>query len=132
MSGTFGYEMNPALLSREEKEEIREQIIQYKKRRKLIRDGRYYRLTNPFESNVAAWEFVSPDQKAAWLNIVIQEVHGCRDLYYVKLRGLQQQAIYTDAVTGKEYSGSALMKVGYPIPEMKGNVPSYQVCLRIQ
>lgn len=129
MSGTFGYELNPALLSREEKAEIKEQIIQYKKRRKLIRNGRYYRLTDPFSSNVVAWAFVSPDRKGVLLNTVIQEVHGARELYYVKLRGLQPEATYKNVVTGKKYSGSALMKVGFPIPEMKGNVPAYQVYL---
>ena len=131
MSGTFGYELNPALLSTEEKEAVKEQIIQYKECRKLIREGRYYRLTNPYESNLAAWQFVSPNQKHAMLNVVIQEVHGCRDLYYVRLRGLQPQAIYKNTVTGQKYSGAALMKVGYPIPEMKGNVPAYQVCLKM-
>ena len=30
MAGTFGYELNPALLSDEEKEEIREQIKTFK------------------------------------------------------------------------------------------------------
>ena len=131
MSGTFGYELNPALLSTEEKEAVKEQIIQYKECRKLIREGRYYRLTNPHESNLAAWQFVSPNQKHAMLNMVIQEVHGCRDLYYVRLRGLQPQAIYKNTVTGQKYSGAALMKVGYPVPEMKGNVPAYQVCLKM-
>ena len=72
----------------------------------MIRDGRYYRLTNPNESNLAAWEFVSPDQKNVLLNAVIQEVHGCRDLYYVRLRGLQAQSVYADVVTGEKYSGS--------------------------
>lgn len=132
MSGTFGYELNPALLSREEKEEIKEQVIQFKKRRKLIHSGRYYRLTDPFTSNVAAWEFVSPDQKQVLLNMVIQEVHGSRELYHVKLRGLLHKEIYKNVVTGKTYSGAALMKVGFPIPEMKGNVPAYQVYLERQ
>ena len=80
---------------------------------------------------MAAWEFVSPDQKNVLLNAVIQEVHGCRDLYYVRLRGLQPQSVYADVVTGKKYSGSTLMKVGYPIPEMKGNVPSCQVVFKL-
>ena len=131
MSGTFGYELNPAILPQEIKADIKEQIIQYKEYRKLIRDGRYYRLTNPGESNLAAWEFVSPDQKNVLLNAVIQEVHGCRDLYCVRLRGLQPQSVYADVVTGKKYSGSTLMKVGYPIPEMKGNVPSCQVVFKL-
>ena len=131
MSGTFGYELNPRILPEDIRMTIKEQILQYKEYRTLIRDGRYYRLTNPYESNLVAWAFVEPNQKSVLLNVVIQEPHGCRDLYYVKLRGLQPQAVYADTVSGKQYSGSALMKAGYPVPEMKGNVPSYQVCLRM-
>ncbi|MBR5570243.1 MAG: alpha-galactosidase [Oscillospiraceae bacterium] len=131
MSGTFGYELNPATLPPEIKAKIKDQIIQYKECSKLIREGRYYRLTNPHESELAAWEFVSPNQKEVLLNMVIQEVHGSRDLFYVKLRGLQQQGIYKDVVTGMTYNGAALMKVGYPVPEMKGNVPAFQVRFKL-
>ena len=55
MAGTFGYELNPALLSDEEKEEIREQIKNFKKYEMLINEGTYWRLTSPFEDEVAAW-----------------------------------------------------------------------------
>ena len=57
--GTFGYELNPALLSDEEKEEIREQIKTFKKYEMLINEGTYWRLTSPFEDEVAAWMSVS-------------------------------------------------------------------------
>ena len=43
MAGTFGYELNPALLSDEEKEEIREQIKTFKKYEMLINEGTYWR-----------------------------------------------------------------------------------------
>lgn len=46
MAGTFGYELNPALLSDEEKEEIREQIKTFKKYEMLINEGTYWRLTS--------------------------------------------------------------------------------------
>ena len=44
MAGTFGYELNPALLSDEEKQQIREQIKTYKKYETLINEGTYWRL----------------------------------------------------------------------------------------
>ena len=53
MAGTFGYELNPSLLSDEEKEEIREQIKTFKKYEMLINEGTYWRLTSPFEDEVA-------------------------------------------------------------------------------
>ncbi len=131
MHGTFGFELNPALLSAEEKDQIKTQIAAFKSYEALIREGRYYRLTNPFDSNVAAWMHVSEDQKELLMSAVVQQVHGCKDLYYVKLQGLQERAVYEDVSTGKRYSGSALMKAGYPIPETKGDVPAYQVYMKM-
>ncbi len=131
MHGTFGYELNLNKTSPEEKASIREQIRKYREYEGLIREGRYYRLTSPFESNVAAWMSVAADRSEALLSLVIQQVHGCKDLYYVRLRGLQENALYEEMSTGKRYSGAALMKAGYPIPEIKGDVPACQVYFRI-
>ncbi len=38
IAGTFGYELNPALLSYEEKQQIRDQIKPYKKYEMLINE----------------------------------------------------------------------------------------------
>lgn len=65
MAGTFGYEMDPALLSEEDKAVVREQIQTYKKYEMLICQGSYYRLSNPFADEYAAWMFVSEDKKQA-------------------------------------------------------------------
>ena len=66
MAGTFGYEMNPALLSSEEKEEIRTQLATYRRHQELIREGDYYRLSDPFKEDVAAWMSVAKDQSQAF------------------------------------------------------------------
>ena len=42
MSGTFGYELNPALLSAEEKAEIRTQLAKYREHQELIRVATKY------------------------------------------------------------------------------------------
>ncbi len=131
MCGTFGYELNLGLMSDGEKAEVREQIKTFKQHRDLIRDGKFYRLTNPFESNLSAWQFVSENQEKVLLSAVIQQPHGCKDLYYVKLRGLNEKGIYEDTSTGHQYSGSALMKAGYPIPELWGQAPACQIHLQL-
>ncbi len=131
MHGTFGYELNLSKADEEEKNTIRAQIRDYRSYEQLIREGKYYRLTSPFDSNVAAWMFVDGAQEEALLNLVIQQAHGCKDLYYVRLKGLREDAVYQDTATGKTYSGSALMKAGYPIPELKGDVPACQVHFRV-
>ena len=63
MSGTFGYELNLMKLSEEEKQEIREQIAEYKSYAPIIQNGLYYRLSNPTTEEICAWEFVHTDEK---------------------------------------------------------------------
>lgn len=129
MAGTFGYELDLSKLTEEEKEEIREQIRKYHKYAKLIQNGRYYRLTNPFEQEVGAWEFVSEDQSEALVNVVMQEIHGNMTVNYVKLCGLSEDAWYKDEAEGKIYSGGALMEAGLPLPVEMGEYLAYQIHL---
>lgn len=127
MGGIFGYELNPETLTKEEKEEIKEQIVQYKKYEELIRKGNYYRLSNPCEDPYAAWLFISENSDRALLNVVILENHSNMAVNYVKLKGLKPDAIYEDTGSGKKYYGSALMEAGIPMPVEKEEYPAYQM-----
>lgn len=129
MAGTFGYEMNPALLSDEEKEMIREQIRTYKKYEKLICQGDYYRLSNPFEDTCSAWMFLSEDKKQVLANVVRLDVQGNMATTYVKLKGLKKEAVYMDQFNGKIYAGAALMEVGLPLDFPKTEYEAYQFAL---
>ena len=131
MAGTFGYEFNPDLLSEEEKEEIQEQITRYKKYEGLICKGDYYRLSNPFEDACAAWAFVSEDREQVLLSVVMQEIHGNMTVNYVRLKGLDPNAVYRDAATGICYHGSALMAAGMPMPVEMGEYRAYQIYMEI-
>jgi hypothetical protein len=72
MSGAFGYELDLSKLSREEKEEIREQIRRFHEDEALMRAGSYYRLGEFTAARDAeAWLLVSPDQSRALLNLVV-------------------------------------------------------------
>lgn len=130
MAGTFGYEMNPGLLSSGDKEIIREQIRTYKKYEMLICTGDYYRLSNVFEDEFAAWMFVSQDRKQVLLNVVRLDVQGNMATSYVKLKGLHKEAMYVESATGKIYSGAALMEIGLVLPFPKGEYEAYQIELR--
>ena len=127
MSGTFGYELNPAYMTDQEKEDVRAQIEDYKKVRHLIQYGLYYRLSNPFVQETAAWMFVSEDSSEALLNVVQQQVHGAPLCTYVRLRGLKKDALYQEEVTGKIYPANALMEVGYPLPTELGSYQTFQI-----
>ncbi len=132
MSGTFGYEMNPAKLSDAEKREIRRQILKRNKYAKLIHTGDYYRLTSPYlkdrheGADVAAWEIASEDGGEVLLNAVILQIHCNRPVSYVKLRGLTSGALYKDSENGNVYPADALMEIGLPMPVKMGEYLAYQ------
>lgn len=129
MAGTFGYEMNPALLDDDEKADIKEQIKTYKKYETLICQGKYYRLSNPFCDEYSAWMFVSDDKKQALVNVVRLDVQGNMAADYIKLKGLNKESVYIDDETGKAYTGAALMEVGMPIAFPKTEYEAYQIAL---
>ena len=131
MSGTFGYELNPAALSEDEKEIIKNQLKEYRRYERLIRTGNYYRLTNPYKNAYAAWEFVAEDGTEALLNVVLQEQHANKATGYIKLKGLNPNAVYVDENTGEKYYGSALMEAGIPLPDM-GEYQAYQIHFILQ
>lgn len=132
MAGTFGYELDLAKLTAEEKEEIQEQIKRYKNCAELIQEGVYYRLSDPFQESYAAWLFVAEDGKRALLNVVMLEIHGNMAVTYVRLKGLKPDMIYEDAATGDLYYGSALMEAGLPMPVQQGEYLTYQIELKEQ
>lgn len=88
------------------------QIGEFRKYAPLIQNGRYYRLTDPFKSEVCAWEIVGNSQEEVLLNVVMEEIHGNMTVNYVQLRGLDESALYKEQTTGRIYSGAALMHGG--------------------
>lgn len=131
MAGTFGYELDPAKLTKEEKEEIREQISRFKEYYELIQRGDYFRLTAPSEEkHYATWEFVSQDQREALVSVVASRVRTNDPASRVLLRGLKEDAVYL--LDGKEYTGGALMYGGLPLPEAKAEYQSWNFYLKMK
>ncbi len=126
MAGTFGYELNPALLSEEEKQTIREQIQTYKKYERLINEGTYWRLSNPFENEVSAWMSVSREQDRALVSVVRLVSEANPATVYIRLRGLKPDAVYLEENSGKQYFGAALMAAGIPLPAFTHEYEAYQ------
>ena len=131
MAGTFGYELDPAKMTDEERREIREQIVEYKKYAQLVQNGLYYRLSNPFAEEIGAWEFVSEDGKEVLVNVVMLEIHGNMTVNYVKMKGLCAGQFYKDSNTEKIYPAEALMEVGIPLPLEFGEYKAYQIYLEM-
>lgn len=127
MAGTFGYELDLAKLSGEEKEMIREQISSYKKYLPLIMNGRYYRLSNPFQDEITAWQYVSEDKKEVLFHAVQTEVHGNMAPVYVPLKGLEEGTVYREEQTGATYPADILMEVGLPLQHDMREYPAFQM-----
>lgn len=132
MAGTFGYELNPALLSEEEQAAIREQVCDYKRYAKMIQQGSYYRLSDPFRDDIAAWQFVSEDETEVLISAVMLKVHANRTVSYVIPKGLKPEGKYMDVKSGACYYGAALMTAGMPLPAVSGEYLAYQIELKLQ
>ena len=127
MSGTFGYELNPALLNAEEKAEIRAQLAKYREYQELIREGDYYRLSNPFQDNFAAWMVVSDDRSKALVSVIRLTAEANPPAAYVTLKGMEEDAFYREKTTGKVYPGAALMEAGILLPAAVSEYEAYQI-----
>ncbi len=112
--GAFGYELDPNELTEDEQQEIREQIRFFKKYRKLIQFGDFYRLRDPFENHGdGAWMVVSKDKNTAvfsYYKVLAQPNPKLRKLV---LTGLDPDKKYRCSRTGETYYGDELMNMGF-------------------
>lgn len=132
MAGSFGYELDLGKLTPAEKEEVKAQVKAYKDNWKLIQDGDYYRLSNPYEPDgLGAWEFAAEDGSEALLTVVALNTHGNPLTSYVRLKGLRADGWYRDEAAGRMYEGRALMEGGIPVPHMEDEYQSWQMHLRL-
>ena len=129
-SGILGYELDPARLSTEEKEEIRDQIAAYKKYYHLIQEGTCYRLEEKNSgTETICWAFVSPQKDEALVNIVSAGVAANTPFPYIRLKGLREDAVYLIENTGVSATGAALMYGGYCFDILSGDYPCTQLHL---
>ena len=134
MAGSFGYELDLNLISDEEKEEVKNQIENYKKYWHLLHNGTYYRLTNcEKDHEKVAWQFVSEDKSETLVQIVKYDTHCNAPIQYIKLRGLKADCEYE--LDGNLYYGSTLMNAGLPVKPINGEYKAYQlhlICKRVK
>lgn len=121
MAGSFGYELDLNTLSESEKQEVKKQIIRFKKYSLLIHHGLYYRLSNPMTDAFAIWEFVSENQREVLVNGVIFRTEPNCTQYHIRLRGLLSELHYRLEENGNVYSGAVLMNGGILLPKSWGD-----------
>jgi alpha-galactosidase len=128
MSGTFGYELDISKMTGEEKETVKQQVEQYKKHYNTINYGDYYRITNPYvEERYMAWQFVSEDKTSSLVNFVLLKPECNAPVINFKLQGLDEKKKYKVTGAHEVYSGGALMKAGYHMPELNGDYTAVQI-----
>lgn len=110
MAGQFGYELDLNNLTEEEEEKVREQIKLYKSIGKTIHNGTMYRLKSPFEGRNVAWEYA--DEDTVVLIYATTTAKAAIGRTQVRLRGLDENAKYTDEKNDVVYDGDYLMNVG--------------------
>ena len=117
----LGYELNLLQMSPEEREEMKAQILRYKALRPLVQFGDFYRLRNPFEGADTAW-MVSAQEGKHILVWYYKPYAQAEEAYLgVKLRHLEEEALYQLAETGEIYSGSILMHMGLTLQWKNGD-----------
>lgn len=118
--GTFGYELNVAELSAEDKAEIKNQIARYREIEPLVREGDFSVLVSAFSGGTfTAWQLTSKDKKRAVVLCVrtLASANAGRD--FVRLRGLKEDSMYARKGTKEIYSGGELMYRGF-LPGLPG------------
>ena len=111
MCGTFGYELDPAELTEEERSRVAEQVKTYKSLQPLLFEGDYYRLTDPAKNELAACQFVSKDRSESLVVLVHTDAHANPVPLHVRLRGLDPAAVYE--LDGTDCGGDQLMHAGF-------------------
>ena len=128
MQGAFGYELDLERLTKEEKDEAKEQIDLYHRNYELFLRGDYYRLNSPVENHdFTAWSYVLPDGSKASLSVVYTDLHGNPRPHRIRLKGLRKDAVYV--MEGREYTGAALMQGGVVLPQPRCDFDSWMVIL---
>ncbi len=124
MSGCFGYELDLNTLSQEDLEKVRAQVKRIKELRTTLLYGDFHRLISPYEGQDTAWITVSQDKREAVFMFVRAMNQPATPPALVKLRGLDENKVYTIRETGESYSGSELMNVGVSVHPGWGDAAS--------
>ena len=116
--GATGYELDLTKLTAEEKEQVKEQIANYKRIDGLILKGDLFRLANPFETDYFCEMIVAKDKTEAY--VVGERFRGdpCDHDRLLKLNGLDENKTYTIKELCVTASGKALMSAGVHYPRL--------------
>jgi hypothetical protein len=93
--------------------------------------GDFHRLLSPYEGNDTAWITVSKDKSEAVFMLTRALAKSGTAPILVKLRGLDENKVYTVLETGESYSGSELMNLGVSVRLPWGDAASVSWTLKV-
>lgn len=131
MAGCFGYELDLSRLSDQEKQEVAEQVRKYREHQRLIHEGAYHRLSDPFEEGMAAWSWVSEDKSQVLVQGVIFRAVSNVLRRRLRLCGLDRNAEYRAEDGSGVFTGAALMSGGILLPSAAGDDEAFEICLNM-
>lgn len=130
MAGSFGYELDITKMTDEEKEEVKSQVELYKNIRSTVQFGDLYRLKSAFNSNEVAWMNLSKDGKKAVVSYVKKYAEPNVIPGRLKVKALNEEALYEVIETGEVFGGDELMYIGLEIGELTGDYQAKSWTLR--
>ena len=92
--GLLGYELDVTNLSKFDKAAIKKQIEYYKKHRRLLQFGDFYRIGDFFKDNIAKWQIVSTDKSESILGYFVNRVTPNWGNDVIRFEGLNEDADY--------------------------------------
>ncbi|MBN1501586.1 MAG: alpha-galactosidase [Spirochaetes bacterium] len=120
----FGLELNLMKLSEAESMDLKKTIIKYKKSRKTVQYGDFYRILNPFESNYSSWLIIN-NVKDEFIVFTAQlKTESDYRKIRLKLKGLDSGRKYMELNSGKIYHADMLQNAGLPVDFDKGDFSS--------
>ena len=126
MQGAFGYELDPGRFTEEELEEVRRQIAVCRADEHLMLEGDLYRIGSPLEDNLSGWQIVSRDKREFTVTAVRIMSRPNASHEWLRLRGLDPEAVYRERESGKCFSGAFLMNVGVYFPMVGADFTSFR------
>ena len=110
--GTYGYEMNPVNLNKEDIAQINEIAELYKKYHlDCIQNGDLYRMESPYESNHMSMICVAKNKEKA-IAIFFNKRRESNLSRFLKFDGLDDDSLYQNSWDKKIYSGKQIRLIG--------------------
>lgn len=110
--GTYGYEMNPLNLSKDDIDQINKVSEIYKKYHlDCIQNGDLYRMESPYDSNHMSMISVSKDKKKA-VAIYFNKRRENNLSRFIKFDGLDDDSLYINSLDKKKYKGKEIRLIG--------------------